>query len=237
MNNYIDTHLHLDLIENIEKTLQYIEQKQIYTIAVTNHPKVFEGLMGKINSKFVRIALGMHPELGDKANMNLFKELVISTKYIGEIGLDFSNKGMAQNKKQKQIKIFEDILLFSKKKLFSIHSRDAENEVLNSINMHFDKTSHYILHWYTGSKTNLLKAIELGCYFSINISMLRTKKFLELLPFIPKDKLLIETDSPFSKGSIFTIEETYKRLAEVLELSLINVKSLVFENFREALTL
>ena len=237
MNNYIDTHLHLDLIDNIEKTFQHIEQKQIYTIAVTNHPKVFEGLMGKINSKYIRIALGMHPELVDKANMNLFKELVTSTKYIGEIGLDFSNKNMSQNEKEKQIKIFEDILLFSKKKLFSIHSRDAEKEVLNLLNLHFDKNSHYILHWYSGGKTNLLKAIELDCYFSVNISMLRTKKFLELLPHIPKDKLLIETDAPFSKGSIFTIEETYKILAEALEMPQKNVRTLIFENFRKALTL
>lgn len=237
MNNYIDTHLHVDLIENMEKTLQYIEKKQIYTIAVTNHPKVFEGLIGKINSKFIRIALGMHPELVDKANMNLFKELVISTKYIGEVGLDFSNKRMSQNEKEKQIKIFEDILLFSKKKLFSIHSRDAEKEVLNLLNLHFDKNSHYILHWYSGGKINLLKAIELGCYFSVNISMLRTKKFLELLPHIPKDKLLIETDAPFSKGSIFAIEETYEQLAECLNMPFESAKSLVFKNFREALIL
>ena len=237
MNNYIDTHLHLDLIDNIDKTVQYIEKKQIYTIAVTNHPKVFEGLIGKINSKYVRVALGMHPELVDVANINLFKELVTSTKYIGEIGLDFSNKYISQNEKQKQIKIFEDILLFSKKKIFSIHSRDAEKEVLNLLNMHFDKTSHYILHWFSGNKTNLFKAIELDCYFSLNISMLKTKKFLELLPYIPKDKLLIETDAPFSKGSIFTIEEAYGQLAECLEMPLINVKTLVFENFRKALTL
>ena len=237
MYNYIDTHLHLDLIENIEKTLQYIDQKQIYTIAVTNHPKVFERLIGEYNSKFVRFALGMHPELADKANIHLFKKLAVSTKYIGEIGLDFSNKNLSQIETQKQIKIFEDILLFSKKKFFSIHSRNAEDEVLSALIKYFDKTSHYVLHWYSGSKADLLKAIELGCYFSININMLKTKKFLELLPFIPKNKLLIETDAPFSNGSIFAMNETYNQLSMGLEMSFEDVKSLIFKNFKAALTL
>ena len=48
MNNYIDTHLHLDLIDNIEKTFQHIEQKQIYTIGkifkILNTIKYFKPL-------------------------------------------------------------------------------------------------------------------------------------------------------------------------------------------------
>jgi len=53
-----------------------------------------------------------------------------------------------------------------------------------------------ILHWYTGSIVMQERFIELGCYFSVNANMLQR---MEVIDRIPKDKLLIESDGPYSK--------------------------------------
>ena len=104
---YIDTHFHLDLMPSPEKTLNEIESKKIYTIAVTNAPSVFEFSyeLAK-NKKYIRAALGLHPQLMiERANeLQLFNELLPKTRYVGEIGLDFG--GLSQREKELQKEIF-----------------------------------------------------------------------------------------------------------------------------------
>ncbi len=233
MTNYIDTHIHLDLLDDLNKAINYIDLNQIYVIAMTNHPKVYEALVKKINSKFIRVALGMHPELINKANISLFKKYINSTKYIGEIGLDFSKRN---NDQELQKSIFNEILNLSKKKILSIHSRKAESEVLNSIEQNFDKDSSYILHWYSGGKKDLQRAIELGCYFSLNLNMLESKKFCDYSSLLPINKILIESDAPFSKGNIFDSHLTYCKLAATFNIPEQIMAIQVFDNFKNILT-
>lgn len=45
---------------------------------------------------------------------------------------------------------------------------------------------------------NKTKAIEIGCYFSINPGMLKTKSGLEIIKKVPLDRILVETDAPFA---------------------------------------
>lgn len=56
-----------------------------------------------------------------------------------------------------------------------------------------------MLHWFTGSKSEAKRAIELGCYFSINASMLDNVRHAAMVAAIPLDRLLTETDGPFTK--------------------------------------
>jgi len=56
-----------------------------------------------------------------------------------------------------------------------------------------------ILHWFTGTKKELNRAIDLGCMFSIGPVMTKSKKGKGLIDSIPKDKILLETDGPFTR--------------------------------------
>lgn len=58
-SHYIDCHIHLDLIKS-RTVLDFINRYKIYTIAVTNHPKVFERFCSQVDSPYIRVALGMH---------------------------------------------------------------------------------------------------------------------------------------------------------------------------------
>jgi len=55
------------------------------------------------------------------------------------------------------------------------------------------------LHWFTGSKAEAQRALELGCYFSINAAMLESERHASMTAVIPLDRLLTETDGPFTK--------------------------------------
>lgn len=197
---YHDTHFHLDLMSNPESIAEKIEQNKVYTIAVTNSPTVFfytEKI--SLNKRFLRPALGLHPELAfeRQSEIDQFIKLLPKTKYIGEIGLDNFKKSQENFKAQKLV--FQKIIKACDKdggKILTIHSRKAEKEVLDIIGNKF--SGKIILHWYSGSLRELDRAISIGSYFSINHSMTKSKNGQKIIERIPLDKLLIETDGPFT---------------------------------------
>jgi len=203
-----DTHFHLDLMPSPEETARQIELNGIYTIAVTNSPTVFfftEKLAS--DKKYIRPALGLHPELVAERykEVEQFVQMISKTRFIGEIGLDNHNKLPADYQMQK--KAFEKMVLSCAdtcEKILTIHSRRAAQDVIDILGANFP--GKIILHWYSDTMSQLQKAINNGYYFSINYPMLHSKSGKEIIKRIPNERLLIETDGPFTKRGeeIFT---------------------------------
>lgn len=196
MEHLYDTHFHLDLQKDCTATLREIEENQIYTIAVTNLPDLFRKETAEIKSKYIRVSLGFHPELiyQYRKQIPLMWELLPEARYIGEVGLDFVDKTY----QQEQVSFFRELIeqcRYDQNKILTIHSRQAVGKVLELLGENFRFKA--ILHWYTGNKEEMIEAVNKGCFISINNAMLRSKRFVELLPLIPSDRILLETDSPF----------------------------------------
>ena len=197
MDNLYDTHFHLDLQKSRSDTLSEIERNKIYTVAVTNLPPLYEKLKKEVDSKFVRIALGFHPELIGQYQKYIpdMWRLLPNVKYIGEVGVDLKT---GKDSKSQQISFFEELInrcnIFGNKVL-SVHSRMAAPEVVSVIGEKF--SGKIILHWYSGSNQTVSKAIENGYYFSVNSAMLNSNSGRKVIENIPNSRILIETDSPF----------------------------------------
>lgn len=197
----MDAHMHFDLYKNRQDVLKYIEENNSYTIAVTNLPDLYRRYYSKEwNYKFIRLALGFHPELASQYEnqIEIFKEYFQSTRFIGEIGLDYSIKNEENRKKQRDV--FKQIVNLCKtddKKILTIHSRKAESDCLSILEGFKGKV---ILHWYTGSLHNADVALSRGYYFSINHQMIKNQKGRNIINRIPIEKILIESDAPFTIG-------------------------------------
>ena len=166
----------------------------------TNLPQLFEKYKRQyVGNKYFQLALGFHPELVHQYSNQqvLFKELINETRFIGEIGLDYTKK--SKEDVMCQTEIFEKIIEWcsGKNKILSVHSRSASKKVVDILNG-FDGT--VILHWYSGGITDLRRAIEQGCYFSINHQMLQSVNGRNIVGNIPVDRILLESDAPFTKG-------------------------------------
>lgn len=196
-----DTHFHLDLFENPVGVIERINTANVYTIAVTNLPAVFENTTRLIGgSKYIRAALGFHPELASRHvhQIDKFLQLLPLTRYIGEIGLDNFKKTPADYTVQKRV--FETIISAcheATSKILTIHSRRAEKDVVSIIGPRF--SGKIILHWYSGSISELEKALSYGFYFSVNYAMTQSENGKKIIAHIPKERLLLETDGPFIK--------------------------------------
>lgn len=236
----MDAHMHFDLYENRDEVLEYIESKKSYTIAVTNLPELFQKY-NRIytNKKFVKIALGFHPELVEEY-MNqqvLFRQLVDETRFIGEIGLDFAN--ISDGERNSQITVFKNILSWctDKNKILSVHSRAASKEVVSLLDGFKGKV---ILHWYSGRIVDLETALSRGYYFSINHQMIKSENGRKIVKKIPVDRILIESDAPFTKGmeSEYTLnfnEKVCLYLANNYNQMVDMVKKRIKANFAEVL--
>jgi TatD DNase family protein len=239
MPNLIDFHIHIDYYENYKEMFHHFAENKIYALFVTNLPEIYGECIKKFPpSKYVRIALGYNPQLvkSNPFNRTLFDKWFPHTKYIGEVGLDYSKEYIGY--KEKQQKIFQYICRRAGEhnKILSVHSRMAEEDTLNILKE--SNVRFAVFHWYSGPLSLLDEIIRSGYYFSVNYSMLTTEKGLKIIQKIPLERLLIETDGPFGKCSknsmaSYNLQFIYDEFSKVLGIK--DIKDVVFNNLKKLL--
>jgi TatD DNase family protein len=203
-SSLVDTHCHVDLFPDPYELVRRIEAAQVYTIAVTNAPSVFRQTAALVDGKrFVRPAIGLHPELASQRTneLNLMWQYLPKTRYVGEVGLDYTTT-TSRSERAKQRKVFEAIISRcheAANKVLTVHSRSAAEDVVDAFGEGFQGV--VILHWYSGSRRVLSKAISRGFYFSVNTAMIGSKKWLNMLKLVPREQILTESDGPFVRNA------------------------------------
>lgn len=229
-------HFHLDFYANHKQIYKKINEMEQHTLCVTNQPEIFESCVELYKpTKYVQFAIGYHPQNAGKIpfGKRAFINNLVKTKYVGEVGLDFSKEYSGSI--NKQIEIFDFICETSVDKIMSIHCRMAEEKTYEILKR--NKNHKIIIHWYSGNEEWLEKLIDLGAYFSVNSNMLTSAKGRNIISKIPIDKLFVESDGPFTKlrGKKFTIEmlETiYEELASVKMLDEVDsLKTQIAQNY------
>lgn len=196
---FIDFHCHLDLYDNPQAVVAACG-KSNYILSVTTTPKAWFGTKKLAeNHKRIQTALGLHPQIAHERyeELDLFDLLINETKYIGEVGLDGSTS--LKPHQNIQSKVFKHILQKannSSTKILTIHSLNAVEATLEALDNYF-YNGIPVLHWYTGKEKDLKRAIDRGCWFSINQRMLSSDRGRLLISQIPRDRILTETDGPF----------------------------------------
>lgn len=241
MSNFIDFHIHIDYYKDYYKIYEWLDSKKIYTLFVTNFPEIYEKCLKNFKtSKYIKIALGYNPQIIEqqKFNKKIFDKYLFSTKYVGEVGLDFSRKYITY--KKYQMEVFEYICKKAAKtnKILSVHSRNAEKEILDILKK--NKVKFVVFHWYTGEIDFVDEIINEGYYFSINPSMLKSKKGRDIINKIPKNKILVESDGPFGKINNKTVNpqdiiKVYDLLSLSIGIDSKKFQSLVYNNLKTLL--
>lgn len=200
----IDFHCHLDLYPEHEEAVARCERNGVFTLAVTTTPKAWPRNQElAAQTRHVRAALGLHPQLVAERGheIALWKELLPRTRYVGEVGLDAGPRFYASFDRQKDV--FVEVLTAcaaASDKILTVHSVRATKVVLDMIEKHLPAArGRVVLHWFTGTVSEIRRAVDLGCYFSVNSEMLANERHATTNRAFPLNRVLTETDGPFTR--------------------------------------
>ena len=248
----IDSHCHLDhepLLSNLDSVIERSKSAgvtKILTICTTldSFNKIKEIVQ---KDQIIYGTYGIHPH--ETKNNFVDSELIINEINnndkiigVGETGLDFYYNN---SDKESQIKSFESHIEASIKLNIPliIHSRSAEKETLDILNTYKNNNLKILMHCFTGSQTFAKNLLDLNAFFSAS-GIITFKNSIDLqktFQFIPLDKLLIETDSPFlapepnrgKKNEPSFVIFTGKKLADLKNISFQDLVNSTTNNFNK----
>ena len=200
MIGYVDTHCHLDRYPYPVQVWHDAVAAGVLTVAVTELPSSFQLLATRLGRREgLRVALGFHPlRVADSppSELQLFRRHLSRTDYVGEVGLDFSDHGRAS--RRQQLDLFERLLAEPAigRKVVSVHTRRADRAAIEQLAA---ARVNGILHWYTGPIGLVDDALTAGLYFSINPAMIRSAHGQRVVAAVPGDRILTETDGPYTR--------------------------------------
>jgi TatD DNase family protein len=204
----IDSHCHLDyepLLENLDQVIKRSKEVgiiKLLTICTTLESfKKIKTIVKRDEIIYGTYGIHPHEAKNDKVSTKLIVDEINNNEKIigiGETGLDFYYN---HSDKVDQIISLERHIEASIELNMPliIHSRNAEDETLKIFNKYKNNNLKILMHCFTGSKIFAEKLLDLNVYFSASgiITFKNSVDLQETFKFIPLEKLLIETDSPY----------------------------------------
>lgn len=204
----IDTHCHLNdkKFEGVEKIIERAKSAGVIKIIVPGTNLLDSRKAVELSKKYQEIyaLVGIHPQhVREVSNFDFqileLKKLIKSSKKIvgvGEIGLDFYR----QENKKEQICLFKKQLDLALEMSLPvvIHNRLADEEMLR-IFEGMPKMPAGQFHCFSGRDSFLNYVLGRGFYVSFagNVTYKDANKLCDLLMSVPRNRLLLESDSPY----------------------------------------
>ena len=248
----IDSHCHLDHeqinsdLSNVIKRSKDVGIEKLLTISTSFES--FKKIKDIITEdEIIFGTIGIHPHETDNNEISvdeIVKNFDENPKIIGigETGLDFYYNN---SDKEKQIKSFKKHIEASIKtnSPLIIHSRNAEDETFEILNQYHDKKLKILMHCFTGSKNFAERLLKLNAFFSASgiITFKNSLDLQETFKFLPLDKILIETDSPYlapvpnrgKKNEPSFLSFTAQKLADIKDLTKQEITKITTNNFNK----
>ncbi len=250
----IDTHCHLndkrfeqDLDEVIQRAFDADVRGMIIPGAdPAELPRAVEIAEAYENIYF---AVGVHPYDKEVFDLAYLEKYITHPKCIavGECGLDYfrlpEDPAQKEADKERQKEIFRAQIALAKRyrKPLIIHIREASQDSRDILVEENAKEVGGVLHCYNASPV-LLELDQHGFYYGIGgvVTFKNARKLVEILPQIPREKLLIETDAPYltphphrgERNEPFYTTLIAEKMAEILGMERKNLEDIVLENTR-----
>lgn len=265
-----DSHSHLHLSQFDGDREEIIKKLRDFSIKTINVGTDFEDSkkaieLAKKYPDLLWASVGLHPTDNSKENfdVNKYRELAKDEKVvaIGECGLDYYRSPSEEEiTRQKEIFIKQIELAKELNKPLILHcrpslgSQDAYDDTLNILNSYFvihNSNINGVAHFFSGSKETAGKFLDLGFCISFAgpITFHPTgdhpkggaNHYEELVKFVPLDRILVETDSPFAaplphrgkRNEPASVEFVARQIAEWKGLSFDKVATQTHNNAKD----
>ena len=199
-----------------------------------------------------KCAVGIHPHYAHDLSSRMeeaWSEIEASVETggdevvaVGEIGLDYAR---GTDFRDTQVECFERGLDLARRRGMPVivHQRDAEEDVLRMVRS-ARLSKPVVFHCFTGDQTYAAKCLDLGGYIGLGgvLTYPRNRALRETVRSLPKDRLLLETDSPYlapqshrgHRNEPAFVLEVRDLLSELLGISVEEVATTTARNARDA---
>ncbi|HEY3780846.1 MAG TPA: TatD family hydrolase [Fimbriimonadaceae bacterium] len=206
LSELFDTHCHLNLVENFADPEPFfanayaagVNRMALVSLDVVSSRRAIE--LAETHDG-VYAVIGRHPSYSaeyDPAELAVFREMFEHPKVVamGEIGLDFH--GDYATREQQERCLFHQLDLAAELQVpIVFHCRDAYPELLGILEAR--PRLSYDFHCFSGNAEHARQATALDSYFGFDgpLTFKKSVELRELLKTLPRDRVLLETDSPY----------------------------------------
>ncbi|WP_243094822.1 TatD family hydrolase [Thermus thalpophilus] len=241
-----DTHAHLDFLEpeELEEVKAHLpELKAVLTLGVD--PSRWEKTLS-LAQENVYAAIGLHPTSAHLFSPEVEEALLHyaghgRVKAIGETGLDYY---WTPETKAAQLRALDFQAALAEERglplVLHVRSKDASAEEDLAAWLLLHRPKRAVLHAFGGHPALERAGLEAGAYFSFAgpLTYKKNEALREAAKRLPKDRLLVETDTPFlppephrgRRNRPHYVRHTLAKLAEVLGMGLKEAEALTDQN-------
>ncbi len=246
----IDSHCHLDqppLIDDLKNIINRSKEigiEKLLTISTTMNS--FNEISNLVKfDPMIYGTFGIHPHETDKeliTESEIIEKINTDEKIIGvgETGLDFYyNNSNKKNQINSFINHIESAINLNIPLI--VHSRNAEIDTFNILNKYKGQNLKILMHCFTGSLNFAKQLLDLDAFFSASgiITFKNSISLQETFNYLPNNKILIETDSPYlapepmrgKKNEPSFIHHTLRKLAEIKKIEVNKLDNVTTKNF------
>jgi TatD DNase family protein len=243
----IDTHCHVNDLKAFPNPSLEVEEakrsgvQRLFVVGIESSQwKRTVGLAEEFEEVFA--ILGWHPNhAADYKGESLseLREHLAHPKVLalGEIGLDY-HWDFATPEQQRVALLDQLALAREVQKPVVFHCREAYPDLLEILEQ---QPGHpYLFHCFAGTQSDADRAVKLGAYFGVDgpITYKKNGELRAVIAGLPKDRLVVETDSPYLSPEPFRgkpnrpahVKHVNERLATVLEMDSAATARLTTEN-------
>lgn len=213
-NFIVDSHCHLNMLSKERIQIKnIIDESNSHNISFiqticTKKSDVLDIIKIITLNKKIFGSIGIHPLNAEKGEYMSCEEIIdtflLSNKLIGigETGLDYyKNLNEIKPIKNQKDSFLEHIKAAQKlQKPLIIHCRNAQKDIIDMTSSEMRKKNfNSLIHCFHGDRKFAAKALDLSMYISISgiITFKNAYQLREVVKFLPLDKILVETDSPY----------------------------------------
>ncbi len=182
------------------------ESVQLYESVPINVPKVWT-------------TAGIHPHQASTFDLGSLEQLRMCLQdqrcvAVGECGLDYNRMFSTKTDQHAAFNHQVELAIELDKPLY-LHQRDAHDEFLQTLKTHFkDSSVPGVVHCFTENRKTLRDYLDLDLYIGVTGWVCDERRGMDLkdaLAFIPKERILLETDAPYLKPRGYSGPYTTKR--------------------------
>lgn len=249
-----DSHCHLDLLnyKKLHSSMADVVAKANgrgvgHLLSISTTLEGFCNLRQQVGQLAgISLSCGVHPlNVATGIDSDQLYQLASDPRVValGETGLDYYYEHDHQQTTVEQRRAFCQHIEVARriKKPLIIHTRNAQDETLALLRSEQATLCGGVVHCFSGDRAMASALLELGFYLSISgiITFHNANSLREVVAFIPLDRLLIETDSPYlapvpyrgKENQPAYVREVAEALARLKNITLERVAEITSENF------